>query len=64
MTAVRMFVCRQCDKPRHPSWRRTVRFVSKPPTFWHVHVPVRSVMKSGEVWIACRTCGQMLEVRK
>ena len=40
MTAVRMFVCRQCDKPRHPSWRRTVRFVSKPPTFvgpWRPH---------------------------
>jgi hypothetical protein len=34
------------------------------PTLWHVHVPVRSVMKSGEVWTACRTCGQMLEVRK
>ena len=34
------------------------------PSLWHVHAPVVSVMKSGETWKMCRTCGQMLEVRR
>ena len=28
------------------------------------HEPVRSVMKDGERWVMCRTCGAMLEVRR